>query len=170
MTGRRSPSNHRAHQLALRFLAKEWDQADETERRVLLAIAEQLGTHRGTHRKDPRTFGERLADQVATFGGSWTFIIFFLLVLLAWIALNTWALAAQAFDPYPYILLNLLLSCLAALQAPVILMSQNRQAAWDRQRAEEDYEINLKAELEIKALHDKIDGLAARIESLRGGR
>jgi len=84
-------------------------------------------------------------------------------VLLAWIALNTWILVAHAFDPYPYILLNLFLSCVAALQAPVILMSQNREAARDRQRAEEDYEVNLKAELEIKALHEKIDQLSAQI-------
>jgi uncharacterized membrane protein len=161
---------HRAHQLALRFLSKEWDQADETERRVLLAIAEKLGTHGGVRDKDSRTFGERLADKVAEFGGSWAFITVFALVLLGWIALNTWLLAERAFDPYPYILLNLMLSCLASIQAPVILMSQNRQAARDRQRAEEDYEINLKAELEIKALHDKIDGLAEKIESLRGGR
>lgn len=161
---------HRAHQLALRFLRKEWDQADETERRVLLAVAEHLGNPRSAHRKDPRTAGERLADKVAAFGGSWPFIIWFAVVLFAWIALNTWILMERAFDPYPYILLNLMLSCLASLQAPVILMSQNRQAERDRQRAEEDFEINLKAELEIKALHDRIEELAAKIESLRGGR
>ena len=161
---------HRAHQLALRFLRKEWEQADETERRVLLAVAEHLGTHRESRRKDSRTFGERLADRVAQFGGSWPFIIVFCVVLAAWIGLNSWILMERAFDPYPYILLNLMLSCLASLQAPVILMSQNRQAARDRQRAEEDYEINLKAELEIKALHDKLDELASRVEALRGGR
>jgi len=161
---------HRAQQLALRFLAKEWDQADEAERRVLLAVAEHLGHryHRPGSGRDGRTRGERLADQVAAFGGSWTFIGLFGVVLVAWMALNTWMLAERAFDPYPYILLNLMLSCLASLQAPVILMSQNRQAARDRQRAEEDYEINLKAELEIKALHEKIDRLSARIESSLG--
>jgi uncharacterized membrane protein len=161
---------HRAQQLALRFLAKEWDQADETERRVLLAVAEHLGHryHKPGSGKDARTRGERIADKVASFGGSWTFIGIFCVVLVAWMALNTWMLAERAFDPYPYILLNLMLSCLAALQAPVILMSQNRQAARDRRRSEEDYEVNLKAELEIKALHEKIDQLAALIDSSRG--
>jgi uncharacterized membrane protein len=158
---------HRAHQLALRFLGKQWDQADEHERRVLMAMAEQIGRRRGAPwSADKRTAGERIADQVASFGGSWTFIGIFVATLLAWIALNTWILAGHAFDPYPYILLNLLLSCLASLQAPVILMSQNRQAANDRQRAEEDYEINLQAEIEIKALHEKLDQLAAQIEPL----
>lgn len=156
---------HRAQQLALRFLAKEWDQADETERRVLLAVAEHLGHRHHPPGGRPSTAGERIADKVASFGGSWTFIILFCGVILAWIALNTWVLFTRAFDPYPYILLNLFLSCVAALQAPVILMSQNREAARDRQRAEEDYEVNLKAELEIKALHEKIELLAARIES-----
>lgn len=156
--------SHRAHQLAIRFLRKEWDQADETEKRVLLAFADQLARSRSVRIHDEaRTTGERLADAVARFGGSWTFIIVFALVLLAWVALNTWILAARAFDPYPYILLNLFLSCLASIQAPVILMSQNRQAARDRQRAEQDYEVNLAAELEIKALHEKIDRLSQRL-------
>ena len=161
---------HRAQQLALRFLAKEWDQADETERRVLLAVAEHLGHrhHHPGHGDQGRTRGERIADRVASFGGSWTFIILFLVVLIAWMLLNTFILLERAFDPYPYILLNLVLSCLASLQAPVILMSQNRQAKRDRERAEEDYEVNLKAELEIKALHEKIERLAAQIESSRG--
>src|SRR6185369_5569170 len=105
-TDLRTPMKHRAQQLALRFLAKEWDQADETERRVLLAVAEHLG-HRYHRPGDrPSTIGERIADKVASFGGSWTFIILFCCVLLAWIALNTWILVAHAFDPYPYILLN----------------------------------------------------------------
>jgi len=156
---------HRAHQLALRFLGKAWDQADEHERRVLLAIAEQIGRRRGAPGSDEkRTFGERIADQVAEFGGSWTFIGLFIATLVAWIALNSWILVERAFDPYPYILLNLLLSCLASLQAPVILMSQNRQAKRDRERAEDDYEVNLQAEVEIKALHEKLDQLAAQIE------
>jgi uncharacterized membrane protein len=156
--------SHRAHQLAIRFLRKEWDQADETEKRVLLAFADQLArSHTVRIHDEARTPGERLADAVARFGGSWTFIIIFGLVLLAWVALNTWILAARAFDPYPYILLNLFLSCLASIQAPVILMSQNRQAARDRQRAEQDYEVNLAAELEIKALHEKIDRLSQRL-------
>jgi len=105
------------------------------------------------------TFGERLSDSIAAFGGSWTFIIFFSLVLLVWIALNSFILANRAFDPYPYILMNLVLSALAALQAPVIMMSQNRSEARDRLRGENDYKINLKAELEIRHLHEKIDHL-----------
>jgi uncharacterized membrane protein len=108
-----------------------------------------------------RTFGERLADQVAIFGGSWTFIIIFFLVLAGWMGLNA-LLAAGAFDPYPFILLNLVLSCLAAIQAPIIMMSQRRQEAKDRHRSENDYRVNLKAELEIRHLHDKIDHLLNR--------
>jgi uncharacterized membrane protein len=103
------------------------------------------------------TFGQRTADRVAAFGGSWTFIVCFLLAMGIWIGLNV--AGYFRFDPYPFILLNLLLSCLAALQAPVIMMSQNRQAAKDRMEAQHDYEINLKAELEILALHEKIDEL-----------
>jgi uncharacterized membrane protein len=105
------------------------------------------------------TFGQRLADRVADFGGSWTFIALFGGVLLAWIVVNTGALLASPFDPYPYILLNLVLSCVAALQAPVIMMSQNRQEAKDRLRAEHDYQVNLKAELEIRHLTWKMDQL-----------
>lgn len=105
------------------------------------------------------TFGQRIADNVAAFGGSWTFIITFFFFIIAWMTINVWFLAAQAFDPYPFILLNLILSCLAAIQAPIIMMSQNRQEQKDRQRSEHDYKINLKAELEIKLLSEKIDHL-----------
>jgi uncharacterized membrane protein len=105
------------------------------------------------------TFGERLSDRIAAFGGSWTFIIFFSAVLLLWIVLNSFVLLTRAFDPYPYILMNLVLSALAALQAPVIMMSQNRSEDRDRARGENDYKINLKAELEIRHLHEKIDHL-----------
>jgi len=105
------------------------------------------------------TFGERLADRIATFGGSWTFILAFGAVLVVWITLNVVALFGRPFDPFPFILLNLVLSCLAAIQAPVIMMSQNRQEAKDRLRAEHDYRVNLKAELEIRQLHAKIDQL-----------
>jgi uncharacterized membrane protein len=108
------------------------------------------------------TFGERLSDSIAAFGGSWTFIIFFSVVLFLWVVANTVILANRAFDPYPYILMNLVLSALAALQAPVIMMSQNRSEARDRLRGENDYKINLKAELEIRHLHEKIDHLLRR--------
>ena len=105
------------------------------------------------------TLGQRVADKVATFGGSWTFIIIFFTFLLIWMFLNFWMLHNKGFDPYPFILLNLILSCLAAIQAPIIMMSQNRQEDKDRERAEHDYKINLKAELEIKLLSEKIDHL-----------
>jgi uncharacterized membrane protein len=107
------------------------------------------------------TFGQRLADKVATFGGSWAFIITFFTFILIWMIINIWFLATSPFDPYPFILLNLILSCLAAIQAPIIMMSQNRQEQKDRQRGEHDYKINLKAELEIKLLSEKIDHLLA---------
>ena len=105
------------------------------------------------------TFGERLSDRIAEFGGSWRFLITFFSVLFGWIAINGILLMTRAWDPYPFILLNLILSCLAAVQAPVIMMSQNRAEARDRLRAENDYKINLKAELEIRHLHEKIDHL-----------
>ncbi len=105
------------------------------------------------------TFGQKLADRVADFGGSWTFIMLFGLFLLTWILLNLLIFANRGFDPYPFILLNLILSCIAALQAPIIMMSQNRQEEKDRERAKKDYMINLKSELEIRLLHEKIDHL-----------
>ena len=105
------------------------------------------------------TVGQKIADHIASFGGSWTFIISFFSFLILWILINIWFLSTKPFDPYPFILLNLILSCLAAIQAPVIMMNQNRQEQKDRQRAEHDYKINLKAELEIKLLSEKIDHL-----------
>jgi uncharacterized membrane protein len=106
-----------------------------------------------------RTIGERLADSIASFGGSWRFIIIFGCVLVVWITANVFLLGSRPPDPYPFILLNLVLSCIAALQAPVIMMSQNRQEIRDRQHAEQDYRVNLKAELEIRHLHEKLDHL-----------
>jgi len=112
-----------------------------------------------TDRERKPTLGERLADNIARFGGSWTFLISFFGFLSIWIGINVTALFARPFDPFPFILLNLILSCLAAIQAPVIMMSQNRQASKDRARSEHDYQINLKAELEIRHLHEKMDHL-----------
>lgn len=112
---------------------------------------------------DRQTFGERLADRVAAFGGSWPFIIAFGVFLALWTAINL-LLRKEAFDPYPFIFLNLVLSMLAAVQAPVIMMSQNRQAAKDRLDAGNDYQVNLKAEIEIMALLEKVEHLAARQE------
>lgn len=108
---------------------------------------------------ETRNFGQKIADKVADFGGSWTFIISFLLFIVIWIGANVYILANKGYDPYPFILLNLILSCIAALQAPVIMMSQNRQEEKDRTRAKKDYMINLKSELEIRMIHDKIDHL-----------
>ncbi len=105
------------------------------------------------------TFGQRAADATARVGGSWTFVIGFGLVLATWVGVNSLLLAGRAFDPYPYILLNLVLSCLAALQAPIIMMAQNRQAARDRAQADQDFRINLKAEIAIRNLHEKVDHL-----------
>jgi len=109
----------------------------------------------------PMTLAERLADNIAAFGGSWTFILIFLSVLLVWMAVNVYIFRNKGFDPYPFILLNLALSCIAALQAPVIMMSQNRQAESDRERAEYDFKVNLKAETEVRLLHKKLDHLLA---------
>ncbi|GAA4738679.1 DUF1003 domain-containing protein [Flavisolibacter ginsenosidimutans] len=108
---------------------------------------------------EPITFGQRVADKIASFGGSWTFIIIFFSFLALWMMINIWMLANKPFDPYPFILLNLILSCLAAIQAPIIMMSQNRQEDKDRQRSEHDYKVNLKAEIEIRLLHEKLDHL-----------
>ncbi len=139
-----------------------------SDERVARHIAERraiVSTHRAS--VDEMTRGQRAADAVARFGGSWTFIFLFALVLVGWVLLNSFILARdghQGFDPYPYILLNLFLSMLASIQAPVILMSQNRQAEKDRVNAQNDYEVNLKAELEIMALHEKVDALKAELE------
>jgi len=107
--------------------------------------------------KDLLTRGQKISDKVAQFGGSWAFIITFFAILIVWIIFNTTAGKLYQFDPYPFILMNLILSCVAALQAPIIMMSQNRQEEKDRQRSENDYLINLKAELEVRGLHQKVD-------------
>jgi uncharacterized membrane protein len=136
------------------------------ERRVMEYLLDQRRVARDINREleENRRLGERVADRIAAFGGSWTFILLFLAVLVAWVVLNSLVLAhrGEAFDPYPYILLNLFLSMIAALQAPVIMMSQNRMAARDRLEAAHDYEVNLMAEVEIRTLHDKLDQLRDR--------
>ncbi|MEO7962451.1 MAG: DUF1003 domain-containing protein [Gemmatimonadaceae bacterium] len=142
--------------------AADWDALTPNERSELV---ESLRRARLTQNalKDSlaeRTFGQRLADRIAAFGGSWKFIMIFFTIMIAWSVINTILLTRkEAFDPYPYIFLNLMLSMLAALQAPVIMMSQHRQTMRDQADAKTDYEINLKAEIEIRALHDKIDTL-----------
>ena len=152
---------------AAKFFQKEWHELTDLEKRVLSSIVEKRRISRNPIKAldDDRTFGERVADKVASFGGSWTFIISFGLVLLFWVFLNSYILAnvGGEFDPYPYILLNLFLSMLASIQAPIIMMSQNRQAIKDRLDAQHDYEVNLKAELEIANLHEKFDDLRERV-------
>ncbi len=133
----------------------------ELESEVARRAAEHLVIASDTNREVERsmTLGQRTADRVARVGGSWPFVISFGVFIVIWTLVNSVILSQRAFDPYPYILLNLVLSCLAAIQAPVIMMSQNRSNAHDRARAEEDYGVNLKAELEIGGLHEKIDHL-----------
>ena len=149
--------------LAQRLLRKPASALDDEERRVLEGIESGTVVSRDAAdvADEQSTFGERLSDRVAAIGGSWGFIIGFTLVLLGWMLLNSDILThfGAAFDPYPYIFLNLLLSTVAAIQAPVIMMSQNRQAAKDRLAASLDYETNLRAELDILRLHHKLDHL-----------
>ena len=149
--------------LSRQLMRKGFDSLSQGEKRVLKTITERLHISRNAIKDYEKqyTFGQRVADKVASFGGSWTFIILFGGILLIWIGLNSFVLihTNKAFDPYPYILLNLVLSMLAAIQAPIIMMSQNRQSEKDRADAENDYEVNLKAELEITALHEKIDSM-----------
>ncbi len=143
------------------LIERERGEVSSLEQSVIESLARQDSLVADLEAELPQnsTFGERVADKVAAFGGSWAFLISFFVVLMGWIAINASLLARDAFDPYPFILLNLVLSCLAAVQAPVIMMSQNRQEARDRLRAQNDYRINLKAELEIRHLHEKIDHL-----------
>jgi uncharacterized membrane protein len=144
-----------------KYLTNQIGELSELEKTVLSSINNQsiLSDREDDKGTQDITFGQRIADKVASFGGSWTFIISFGIFILIWICLNIIWLQNKAFDPYPFILLNLILSCLAALQAPVIMMSQNRQEEKDRERAKKDYMINLKSELEIRGLHEKIDHL-----------
>ncbi|MFP5264888.1 MAG: DUF1003 domain-containing protein [Blastocatellia bacterium] len=155
--------NHKVSDVAKKTFRERFDSLSEREQKVLRHFVERLRISRDTSYdfQQQATFGQRLADRVAAFGGSWTFILIFSAMLSSWVVLNSFILARRgtAFDPYPYILLNLFLSMIAALQAPVIMMSQNRQAIKDRLDAAHDYEINLKAELEIMALHEKLDEL-----------
>lgn len=152
------------HELSQQLLHKEFDSLTQREQHVIHLISHRLHISRNviTELEDSLSFGQRMADRVAAFGGSWTFIILFFGLLLIWIGVNSYALIQWQkpfFDPYPYIFLNLVLSMMAAVQAPIIMMSQNRQAMKDRADATHDYEVNLKAELEIMALHEKLDAL-----------
>lgn len=142
------------------YLAEQVGELTALERTVLESMTDHdTLADKVDDDSQPLTFGQRIADNVATFGGSWTFIISFMAFLLLWIGMNVLLFHNRGFDPYPFILLNLLLSCLAALQAPVIMMSQNRQEEKDRERAKKDYMVNLKSELELRILHEKLDHL-----------
>ena len=142
------------------FLNKKLGNLTEVEKQVIQSVSKNTMISTEVEEDEQEiTFGQKLADKVAEFGGSWGFIIFFMTFLVAWILLNVFWLSHHGFDPYPFILLNLILSCIAAIQAPVIMMSQNRQDEKDRERAKKDYKINLKSELEIRELHEKIDHL-----------
>ena len=147
--------------LSTRWLGKPAEQASEIERRVLARVHGRLPVSRDPNADDGRvtTFGERVADRVASIGGSWPFIGLFGAFLAIWVLCNAAWLIAKPLDPYPFIFLNLLLSMLAAIQAPIIMMSQNRHSRHDREMAEHDYQVNLKAEIEILALHDKLEQL-----------
>lgn len=141
-------------------LTKKIGNLNDMERQVVSSISKNTVLSQEVEKnKDTLTYGQKVADKVAEFGGSWTFIISFILFLVFWALFNAFVLIEKAFDPYPFILLNLILSCIAALQAPVIMMSQRRQEEKDRERAKKDYKINLKSEIEIRELHDKIDQL-----------
>ena len=166
--------------LAKRILETGYDDLTPRERQVIERVAKRLAVSRdvGASFEESRSFGERLADRIAAFGGSWTFIMLFASAVAAWILINAIVLLGwgrEPFDPYPFILLNLFLSLVAAIQAPIIMMSQNRQAAKDRLQASHDYEVNLKAEIEIMALHEKMDELRQKdlqdmIRTLQGGK
>jgi len=155
--------------LAKALLGSSYSDLEKSEQNVInsIADAEPIAENVNVVFHEQLTFGQRLADKISTFGGSWTFIIIFFAVLLSWMTTNSIILASpkEAFDPYPYILLNLVLSSLAALQAPIIMMAQNRQAAKDRLDITENYKVSLKTDLEIMRLHQKIDELTQKIPS-----
>ena len=151
------------HELAEKHFNKELESLTEHEKRIVQHLKDRKHVSRNTNREfeEKLTVGQKVADKIASFGGSWTFILIYIFILVLWIFTNSYILLhwGKPFDPYPYILLNLFLSMLASIQAPIILMSQNRQTAKDRLEAAHDYEVNLKAELEILSLHEKIDEL-----------
>lgn len=154
-----------AHAPAHILTDEEWSHLSKRDQRLLKSIFERIARRDALARNtdaevlESRTWGERVADRVADFGGSWTFILLFLAFLVLWAVVNTVVLATKAFDPYPFIFLNLMLSMIAALQAPIIMMSQKRQTTRDRLAAENDYTVNLRAEVEIRQLHEKMDEL-----------
>lgn len=164
MTTQHSRSSADRRETARRLLQSEVEKLPVEEREIVERFIANRRVSRNIVQEYERSagLGERIADKVAQVGGSWAFIVSFLACLVAWMAINTFVLAKGAFDPYPYILLNLCLSCVAAIQAPIIMMSQNRQGTIDRLRAQNDYEVNVKAELEIMQVHEKLNDLRER--------
>lgn len=155
--------------LARALFDLKFGELTETEQNVIKSIANQAPIVSNVNQcfKDQLTFGQRVADKVAEFGGSWTFIILFLCIMLTWIGSNVFLFSASdAFDPYPFILLNLVLSTLAAMQAPIIMMSQNRQSDKDRLAAALNYEVSLKTDLEIIRLHQKLDAMTEKLHAM----
>lgn len=156
-----SELNHYREKYIADFLSNEEGELSELEKTVLNSVKDQksIASQLDYETISEATYGQKIADKVATFGGSWTFIISFSFFLILWISANAFWFANKGFDPFPFILLNLILSCIAAMQAPIIMMSQNRQEEKDRDRAKKDFMINLKSELEIRILHEKVDHL-----------
>lgn len=146
------------------IIKEEVGELSDLEKEVLESLQrhELLSSNTEEGFEQDRTFGEKLSDKLAEFGGSWKFLIIFAFFLLCWIIVNSLVMFWRPADPYPFILLNLILSCLAAVQAPIIMMSQNRQEQKDRVRAQHDYQVNLKAELEIRLIHEKLDHILLR--------
>ncbi len=151
-------NNYRARYVE-QFMQKDLGQLDDLEKEVAKSLSDHeiISENINEEYEKSLSFGDRIADKVAAFGGSWSFIIWFFIFMFAWILMNTALLLIDKFDPYPFILLNLMLSLLAAIQAPIIMMSQNRQEDRDRMRAENDYQVNLKAEMEIRLISEKMD-------------
>jgi uncharacterized membrane protein len=144
----------------IKLIEEEKGSIEVLEEAVVKSIKENdIITFKTNIKSEPLKIGDRISDRVASFGGSWKFIIMFFTILLLWILMNSLLILLKPFDPYPFILLNLILSCIAAIQAPIIMMSQNRQEMKDRIRSENDYKINLKSEIEIRTLHEKVDHL-----------
>jgi uncharacterized membrane protein len=156
--------NKTVAELASRLMARSLASLSDVEKRILQSAIDRKPVTVDTNKvySTSQDFGDRIADSIARVGGSWTFILAFIAFLVIWTATNSILLGHDSFDPYPYIFLNLILSMIAALQAPVIMMSQNRQAERDRIDAGNDYEVNLKAEIDIMALHEKLDELRHR--------
>ncbi len=149
------------------FFDAKYNELDEPQQAVIKSIAQEESIVKDVNNAfdEQSTFGQKVADKVASFGGSWTFIIIFVSIMATWMSVNTfWVFSEEGFDPYPFILLNLVLSTLAALQAPIIMMSQNRQAAKDRLAMDKNYEVSLKTEIEIMLLHQKLDELSATLK------